>query len=132
MHSHEAAATSIVKCNGLVVDGSVMKVWWSRDSTTLASLLPMSAAPTAPTPTYMGANSSYTQPSVSSNMQSYYNYYNTQNPQLQQQYNAYAQYYQMYNANPSSYSAYSYPQQSSNQADNNNQQNASDSQHPKS
>nr|NP_001135023.1 cytotoxic granule-associated RNA binding protein 1 [Salmo salar]ACI69911.1 Nucleolysin TIA-1 [Salmo salar] len=111
MDTHEAAATSIVKCNGQPVDGCVMKVWWSRDNPNLQGNMPSNPAPQ---PTYMGSvPSSYgvsgANPSTMP-YQSYYGYYNAAalaaNPHLQQQYNAYAaQYYQMYSANPAAAAA---------------------------
>uniref|UniRef100_A0A6G3MJ63 Nucleolysin TIAR (Trinotate prediction) n=1 Tax=Henneguya salminicola TaxID=69463 RepID=A0A6G3MJ63_HENSL len=34
--THEAGATAIVRCNGQMVDGSMIKCWWSKDNSTTA------------------------------------------------------------------------------------------------
>ncbi|XP_070712423.1 nucleolysin TIAR-like, partial [Pempheris klunzingeri] len=125
MDSHEAAATSIVKCNGQPVDGCVMKVWWSRENPTLptsmgSTLSNISSNIHQSNPSYIGSNmqNAYNmQPNTNTTaappVQSYYNYYSSalaSNPHLQQQYSAYAaQYYSMYNANATAAAYGSYP-----------------------
>ncbi|KAF1741768.1 hypothetical protein MXB_3660 [Myxobolus squamalis] len=51
--THEAAATAIVRCNGQMVDGSMIKCWWSKDNSATdivgsTTLVPTQTHPSAP------------------------------------------------------------------------------------